>query len=128
MKVEALDWWERAKVSLNSARALVDTDPDGSASRAYYAAFFAVSALFATEGKTFSKHTAVEAAVHRDLVRTGRWSTELGAAFSALAALRLTGDYGGRRHVSQDDAKEAIRKAEAIVDVVHGAAPAEFAL
>lgn len=126
MNAEAVDLWQRAKVSLNSARTLVESDPDGSASRAYYAAFFAVSALFATEGRSFGKHTAVEAAVHRDLVKTGRWSADLGAGFSALAGLRMTGDYGGARHVSRDDAGKAVRTAEAIVAAVRQSAATDF--
>lgn len=49
-------------------------------SRAYYASFHAVSAMFAMQHKNFSKHTAVKAAVHRDLVNTGKWPKELGEA------------------------------------------------
>lgn len=68
MNSEARDWWNRALRALRTAERLVDEDPDASASRAYYAAFFAVRALFALEQRTFRKHTEVEAAVHRDLV------------------------------------------------------------
>ena len=51
---------------------------DSAASRAYYAAFHAVTALFGLEGRTFAKHSALEAAVHRDLVKTGKWASDLG--------------------------------------------------
>lgn len=69
MNPEAAALWDRAQKAVASARALVETDADGAASRAYYAAFYAVSALFSVEGKAFTKHTAVAAAVHRDLVK-----------------------------------------------------------
>jgi hypothetical protein len=38
----------------------------------------------------------VEAAVHRDLVKSGRWDPSLARAYSELVILRQTGDYGGR--------------------------------
>jgi uncharacterized protein (UPF0332 family) len=82
MNQEAHALWLRAVRSYKSAAKLADEDPDAAASRAYYAAFHAVSALFALQGKTFTKHRALEAAVHRDLVRTQMWAVDLGAAFS----------------------------------------------
>jgi uncharacterized protein (UPF0332 family) len=44
MNAEALDLWNRAKKALGAAHAIIHEDPDSSASRAYYAAFHAVSA------------------------------------------------------------------------------------
>ena len=40
---------------------------------------------------------------------------ELGAAFSFLASLRHTGDYGGASHVVAEEAQEAFEKAKAIL-------------
>jgi len=105
---------------------LVSEDPDAAASRAYYAAFYAVSALFALQGKTFTKHRAVEAAVHRDLVKPGTWSRDLGGDFSELVRLRRTGDYGGRSHVSLDEAQEAVNKARRIVQTIRDTTPDFF--
>ena len=70
--------WVRAKETLRTAEHDLSVSFDAAASRAYYAGFHAVCALFALEGKQFSKHTAVRGAVHRELVRTGRWSVERG--------------------------------------------------
>ena len=105
MSQDAVDLWSRAGRSLASAAKLTGDDPDSAASRAYYAAFYAVSALFALQGRTFTKHRAVETAVHRDLVNQKLWSTDLGEAFSELVRLRRTGDYGGRIHVPSDEAR-----------------------
>ena len=112
------DLWQRACRALRSAEALLPVSADDAASRAYYAAFHAVSAWFAVQGRVFSKHTAIRAAVHRDLVHAGVWPSALGEAFDALWELRDTGDYGGGVHVSADDAKEAIAAAKAIVSAV----------
>ncbi|MFY9820678.1 MAG: HEPN domain-containing protein [Thermoanaerobaculia bacterium] len=81
MSPEVQELWERALRALQTAEDLVDRDPDASSSRAYYAAFYAVSALLALDGQSYSKHTAVERAVHRDYVKPGRFSVEVGAAF-----------------------------------------------
>jgi uncharacterized protein (UPF0332 family) len=102
---------------------LVESDPDASASRAYYAAFYAVSALFAFQEQSFKKHTALERAVHRDLVKPGLWPVEAGAAFSWLANARHTGDYGGREHVLPADAKVAVERASLVLETVRTTAP-----
>lgn len=100
-------------------------DPDASASRAYYAVFYGVSALLAFEQRSFVnvKHTGVERAVHRDFVKTGLWPAEVGAAFSWLVNLRYTGDYGGEEHVQPEDARAAVEKARLVLEAVRGSAP-----
>lgn len=123
MNQETHDLWLRAVRSYKTASKLVEEDPDAAASRAYYAAFYAVSALFALQGKTFTQHRAVEAAVHRDLVRAQMWAVDLGAAFSWLVRLRRTGDYGGSMHVSLDEAQEAVDKARRILQAVRTTSP-----
>ena len=122
------DLWQRAIAALGTAKHLLAVDPDATASRAYYAAFYAVSAYFALEGKTFTRHSAVEAAVHRDLVKAGVWPSELGTKYSRLAELRRRGDYGGADHVLPDEASEAVEAAAEILQVVAGAKPGDFVL
>ena len=64
--------WDRAVDALRESRLLLaNSGLDGVVSRAYYAVFHAVTALFALEGRAFTKHSALEAAVHRDLVKAG---------------------------------------------------------
>jgi len=72
MKAAPSDLWSRALQALQTAQFTLPPDPDAAAFRAYYAAFYAVSALLALEENLFTKHAAVESAVHRDLVKTGR--------------------------------------------------------
>ena len=40
MNEEAIGFWSRALKTLPSAESILPTDPDSSASRAYYAAFY----------------------------------------------------------------------------------------
>jgi uncharacterized protein (UPF0332 family) len=108
---------------LRTAEADLSVSFDAAASRAYYSVFYAVSALFALEGKEFVKHSAVHAAVHRDLVKSGRWPSGLGKDYSRLLRLRETGDYGGGRHVQEDEARAAVSAAKLIRDAVSQAHP-----
>jgi uncharacterized protein (UPF0332 family) len=123
MKEYALSQWQRAVRTLASARQLLETDPDSAASRAYYAAFHSVTALFALRGQAFSKHSAVRAALHRELIRSGQWTAELGRAYDFLMDMRETGDYGGLVQVSKDDAEMSIEKAESVIKAVKTICP-----
>ena len=118
MSEYAQSLWSRAEQALRTAKHDVSLSYNAAASRAYYGAFYAVSALFELEGQQFSKHTAVRAAVHRDLVNTDRWDESLGEDYSMLVALREIADYGGMRSTSREEARAAIRAAERIIDAV----------
>jgi len=48
---------------------------------------------------------------------------EVGAAFSWLANLRYTGDYGGEAHVQISEAREAVEKAAMVLQSVRGSIP-----
>ena len=128
MNTETLDLWNRAKKALGAAQTIIHEDPDSSASRSYYAAFHAVSAYFALNGKTFTKHSALESAVHKDLVKPGLWPLDIGKNFSWLVSTRSTGDYGGGMHVSEQDAVIAVEKAKQTLECVHAQNPDIFTL
>ncbi len=126
MSAAANDFWSRALDALRVARNDIEISPDAAASRAYYAAFYAASAYFILQGKDFAKHSGVEAAVHRELVKTGVWPADLGRGYSRLVQLRTRGDYGGGRHVSESEADEAIRIAHNVVRAVAASSQGTF--
>lgn len=125
---EAIEYWKRAVDALALAQVGVKIAPDGAANRAYYTAFHAVSALFALEGLFFKRHSAIESAVHMELVHKGRWDKELGALYTDLHKLRNIGDYGDFRHVSSEEAADAVAAAIRILQAVHDAHPNTFPL
>jgi uncharacterized protein (UPF0332 family) len=119
--------WDRAIDALRDADLLLaNAGFDGAASRAYYAAFHAVTALFALDGRIFTKHAALEAAVHRDLVTDGKWPSELGRDFSFCVELRGVGDYGTEVRVDAKQAADAIASARRILVAVRDALPVDF--
>jgi len=107
--------WTKAMRSLAAAEATLSTDPDSAASRAYYAAFHGVTAVLASRGMEFTKHTAVRAALDRDLIQSGALSANLGRDYDFLLDLRETADYGGVAEASLASATKAIEKARAIL-------------
>lgn len=123
MKEFAASEWDRARRTLGTAVELVETDPDSAASRAYYAAYHAVTALFALRSTAFTKHTAIRAGLHRDLVKTGEWNRSLGKDYDFLMELREIGDYGGMSHVTVDDARSAIECSRRIIAEVQSSCP-----
>ena len=64
---------ERAKASIAAAKDLAAGDyHDFAASRAYFAAFHAATAVLLCEELEFSKHSGVIAFIHREFVKTER--------------------------------------------------------
>ncbi|HEX9870691.1 MAG TPA: HEPN domain-containing protein [Candidatus Tectomicrobia bacterium] len=86
--------WERAHTSLKAAgREAAAGDYPLAINRAYYALFYAVSALLLEEGRRFGKHTSVRAAFNRDIIRAGRLSETDGDIYNQLFRDRHEGDY-----------------------------------
>jgi uncharacterized protein (UPF0332 family) len=124
---EGSDFWTRAIQTFRTAKCITN-DNNSVANRCYYAAFHAVSALFAIGGKTFQTHAGLQAAVHRDLVNTGHWEKELGAGYSFLLKTRMKADYGGGLHVLDAEAARALETAFLILKKVHDTQPDFFTL
>ncbi len=107
---------EQAEQSIEAARDLSAKGyHDFAASRAYYAAFYAATALLLSEGVEMSKHSAVIASIHQRFVKTGRLAKERGRDLNRLFELRSVGDYGGPAHVTLDEAEQAIQAAESFL-------------
>jgi uncharacterized protein (UPF0332 family) len=110
---------ERADQSIRAARELLSRGYyDFVASRAYYAVFYAATAILLHEELEFSKHSAVIASIHQRFVKTGRLDKKYGKDLNWLFELRGVGDYGATVHVSRQDAGKAIRAAEGFVQAI----------
>jgi uncharacterized protein (UPF0332 family) len=110
---------ERAEQSIRAARDLaLKGYYDFAASRAYYAAFYAATAVLLDEGVDFGRHSGVIASIHQRFVKTGKLSSEQGKDLNWLFEIRNIGDYGGTAHVSQPQAERAIQAAESFLNAI----------
>ena len=110
---------DRAQESLMAAKELFENQHfDSCASRAYYAAFYTATALLLRNEYRFRKHSGVVAAVHERFVKTGKLDKKIGKDLSWLFELRSTADYGAIYHVGKDEAREAIKIAESILQTL----------
>jgi uncharacterized protein (UPF0332 family) len=110
---------ERAEQSIQAAKDLAAGGyHDFAALRAYYAAFYAATAVLLNEGLDFSKHSGVIASIHQRFVKTGKLSKEQGKELNWLFEIRNVGDYGGTARVSPTEAKRAIQAAEDFLNAI----------
>jgi uncharacterized protein (UPF0332 family) len=87
-------WWSRAQESLEAAkRELAAGSAIFAMNRAYYALFYAVSALLLEEGHQFKKHSGVRAAFNREIVKSGRMEKKHGDLYNEIFDDRQEGDY-----------------------------------
>jgi uncharacterized protein len=115
---------ERADTNLQVAKELLDKGYyDVSASRAYYAAFYAASALLLNAGIDTSKHSGVIALIHQHFVKSGKLGQEQGRNLNWLFELRSVGDYGVSLHVDLDDARKAVDTAQDFFESVKSLLP-----
>ena len=112
---------KRAETSIKAAKDMVEKEYyDIAASRAYYAAFYAASALLLKENIDTSKHSGVIASIHRLFVKEGKLDEEQGRNLQWLFDLRGIGDYGVSEHVSSGEAYKAVKVAEEFLLTVLG--------
>lgn len=114
-------WMNQASEALASARSEQKAGRCVFAvNRAYYACFYAASAVMMKIGETFKKHTGVRAAVHRQLIRSGKVDAKWGAFYDLVFESRKRGDYQEMVSFSPEETEELISKSERFVDLMKG--------
>lgn len=109
-------WLVKADQALADAALLMANESlTGTMNRCYYAMFYAASALVIQDGLALHKHGAVISHIHREYVKTGRFSKELGRAFLAAFDRRTEADYHAMVHFGVDDVTELLDQARRFV-------------
>lgn len=85
-------------------------------SRAYYAMFYAASALLASKGISRSKHSGVISAFNEYFVKTGLIEAEYARMLAHAFNARLGSDYDVTSDVDKDSAEAVIQDAHRFVD------------
>lgn len=109
-----------AEAKLRAADLLLAEElPDDAASRAYYAAFHAVSALHLAQGNAFSSHAQVIGRFNKDFIRTGLLPAEFARILTRLFQDRQLGDYGAPASISHEQARQDINDARRLIAAIH---------
>jgi len=116
---DILDLLAKAKESVEASDSLLkDGFYDFSASRSYYAVFYAAEAVLLTKDLSFSKHKAVIAAFGKDFVKSGLLPTNLHAYLVDAFDSRQLGDYGPKGSLSKEKAEKLIKQAREFLIIV----------
>ena len=117
---------EKADDALRTARREQELSPPTAVNRAYYACFYAASAVLIAEGRKFVKHAGTRNAVHEFLVHKGRLPTELGTQYDKLMTARHEADYEATVSWTPQDARHAVETAERIVAALRPLLPTRY--
>jgi len=114
MSIEGIrDLLNKSRRSILAAKTLLDDGfPDFAASRAYYAMFYSLEALFLLNEKSYSKHSAIISAFGKDYIKTGIFSNKYHRYILEAFDVRNAGDYGVVNSVSDDKSADMLNKAE----------------
>ncbi|MGP1385381.1 MAG: HEPN domain-containing protein [Thainema sp.] len=84
----------KAAQALDSAQSEFQANRlDFAVNRAYYACFYAASAVMLQQGKQFVKHAGLRSAIHRDLIKTKQLAPQWGKVFDRAFENRQAADY-----------------------------------
>lgn len=109
-------WLAKADQALADAATLHTRESlTGTMNRCYYAMFYAASALAIHDGFTFHKHRAVISYIHREYVKAGRISKDLGRGLLEAFDRRTEADYHAMVHFGLDDVAELLDQARRFV-------------
>lgn len=87
-------YMENAREVLEAARLNLGNDFYGSAcNRAYYAVFYAASALLFAKGMSFGKHSAVISAFRQHFIKTRELDIQWSEIYQRIMSHRQSGDY-----------------------------------
>ena len=115
------DLIKKAKESLNAAKSLLESRyTDFSASRSYYAMFYAAEAVLLTKNLSFSKHKAVISALGKEFVKSGALPSGLHRHIADAFDVRQAGDYGPVGSVGKEKARVLIENAKEFIETIAG--------
>lgn len=109
----------KAREDISLASKIVDGGPYRvAASRAYYAAFYAMQAALLSMNITRSKHSGVISAFNLQFVKPGVFPSHFGALVSDLFRYRNIADYEFEHRIGEAEARSLIHAAEEIVAAI----------
>jgi len=112
-------YMENAREVLEVAKLNLGNDFYGSAcNRAYYAVFYAASALLFAKGMSFGKHSAVLSAFRQHFIKTGELDVKWSEMYQRIMAHRQSGDYDINLRIERTQAVNDVNDASAFIEEV----------
>ena len=112
-------YMQNAQEMLDVAKENLDNNRINSAcNRAYYAVFYAASALLFSKGKSYGKHSAVLAAFRQYFIKTGEFDKKWSDDYEFIMDNRHTADYDLYDAIDREDAVLVMAKAQEFVEEV----------
>lgn len=86
--------------------------------RSYYAAFYAIKAIYTIRGLDFKKHKTLLANFNKEYVATEIFPREIGRKISTLALIREQSDYNDFYMASKQESQQQVEIAEELINLV----------
>ena len=110
---------EKSKESIKAAEILLESEMlTFSMNRVYYSMFYAVQALLAVDGVSFSKHGQVKGYFNRELIKTMILPKELGQTYNKAFEYRQKFDYVDFAAPDREMVLDYIKKSKGFYDEV----------
>ena len=109
---------QRAKETLEVARSLCENgNYRDSNNRSYYAAFYAMKAVYAIRGIDFKKHKTLLASFNKEYVATEIFPRSIGSKISTLSIIREQSDYNDFYVASKNECEQQLQTAEELISL-----------
>ncbi len=110
---------DQAEEKLRAARILLENGAWGdAASRAYYAAFHAVSAALLSREEAYSTHAQVLGRFNKEFVHSGIFPKEFTTLLTRLFEDRQSGDYDFLPGLTESESRQDVADARRIVEAI----------
>ena len=110
---------EKANKTLEQVKTII---PMGycemSATRLYYAAYYALSALLLKYGFSVQTHQGIIHVFGQNFIKTNKLDGKFGTLYGRLFSLRQTGDYGDTYDLTEEDVMPLLSPTEELIKAI----------
>lgn len=86
--------------------------------RSYYAAYYAMKAVYTLKNQDFKKHKTLLASFNKEYVATDIFPRSLGKKISSLALIREQSDYNDFYIASKEESRQQVEIARELVETI----------
>ena len=109
----------RAREELDNAELLFDNERFKAANnRAYYAIYYALTAVLCLEPIAFKKHKDTIGYFNKNYVNAGKFPSDIGRSIAKAAKIRHASDYDEFYIASKEETAQQLQTAENLIDLV----------